>query len=505
MNTSLSIPKKPNSCNSSVLAAASLNHTGKNIPKILTPRVRGENGPLLMLDKLNSSNASVLSSASLNQTTRNITKNLHAHTPRMKENIPATDEVKFPMPGASALKSYKAYLSSWEQGEILDYNKIYFIGNHAKKSHLRVGPNNGFDDDRGDYKISLGDHICYRYEVNQQLGKGSFGQVFKAYDHKDKEFVAMKIIRNKSRFHQQGVVEVKVLKALKDHDSQDRYNVVHIKDFFIFRKHLCITFELLSINLYDFIKSNHFHGLSLPLIRRFAYQILQCLKLSHRLGIIHCDLKPENILLRQSNKSSLKVIDFGSSCYEDQKLYTYIQSRFYRAPEIMLGIPYTTGIDMWSFGCILVELYTGYPLFPGESELEQLQCIMEVKGIPPYSILQQSTRSKLFFDPSGYPKITANSRGKKHYPSTKELKEILRDTDAPFQDFIEKCLEWDPERRIKAEEALKHMWIMEGISRPPTSSTPKAAEIPKPTHKHKLSYQEYAKSTRHSKPGSFLF
>jgi dual specificity tyrosine-phosphorylation-regulated kinase 2/3/4 len=86
--------------------------------------------------------------------------------------------------------------------------------------------------------------------------------------------------------------------------------------------------------------------------------------------LIHCDLKPENILLKQENKSGIKIIDYGSSCFMGQRIYTYIQSRFYRAPEIILGVPYTTAIDMWSFGAIIAELYTGFPLFPGESEFE---------------------------------------------------------------------------------------------------------------------------------------
>jgi dual specificity tyrosine-phosphorylation-regulated kinase 2/3/4 len=97
---------------------------------------------------------------------------------------------------------------------------------------------------------------------------------------------------------------------------------------------------------------------------------LQALKYLRDENVIHCDLKPENILLKSPDKSGIKVIDFGSSCFSNERIYTYIQSRFYRAPEIILGIPYTTAIDMWSFGCILAELYTGFPLFPGESEME---------------------------------------------------------------------------------------------------------------------------------------
>ena len=103
-------------------------------------------------------------------------------------------------------------------------------------------------------------------------------------------------------------------------------------------------------------------------IRAIAHQTTLALATLEKYGIIHCDLKPENILLKSPDKSGIKVIDFGSSCFQDERIYTYIQSRFYRAPEIILGIPYTPAIDMWSFGCILVELFTGYPIFPGENE-----------------------------------------------------------------------------------------------------------------------------------------
>jgi dual specificity tyrosine-phosphorylation-regulated kinase 2/3/4 len=120
----------------------------------------------------------------------------------------------------------------------------------------------------------------------------------------------------------------------------------------------------------------YIQGLSLGLIRRVAVQLLLSLRFLRKLRVIHCDLKPENILLKSADKSGIKIIDFGSSCFSDQRIYTYIQSRFYRAPEIILGIPYTTAIDMWSFGCILVELATGFPIFPGESEHEQLALIM---------------------------------------------------------------------------------------------------------------------------------
>ena len=127
---------------------------------------------------------------------------------------------------------------------------------------------------------------------------------------------------------------------------------------------------------------------------------------------MHCDMKPENILLRKSNKSGIKVIDFGSGTYEQDQFYTYIQSRFYRAPEIMMGIRYTPSIDMWSLGCILYELFVGFPIFAGEDEKEQMQCIMEVKGVPPRSMIVVASRRKVFFDDDYRPLQQPNSKGK---------------------------------------------------------------------------------------------
>ncbi len=154
----------------------------------------------------------------------------------------------------------------------------------------------------------------------------------RCFDYKKNCYVALKIIRNKKRFHHQAAVEVKILAHLRDNDPNDHYNIIRMKDYFVYRRHLCITFELLSINLYEFIKNNNFQGVSIGLIRRFAIQILQSLSYLRQQNIIHCDMKPENILLKTPNKSGIKVIDFGSSCFEDERVYTYIQSRFYRAP-----------------------------------------------------------------------------------------------------------------------------------------------------------------------------
>merc|ERR1711964_450140 len=105
--------------------------------------------------------------------------------------------------------------------------------------------------------------------------------------------------------------------------------------------------------------------------------MLQMLRLTASENICHCDIKPENIVIKKgSSQVAIRVIDFGLSCHENQRIYTYIQSRIYRAPEIMLGIPYTPKIDMWSLGCMLAELVLGSALFAGENEVEQMMLIM---------------------------------------------------------------------------------------------------------------------------------
>ncbi|KAI9844700.1 MAG: hypothetical protein M1837_005442 [Sclerophora amabilis] len=354
-------------------------------------------------------------------------------------------------------------LNIFERGEIIDYREVYFCGTPNAKKHVgdlnAHAANFGYDDDRGDYNIVNGDHLAYRYEIVDILGKGSFGQVVRCIDHKTGGLVAIKIIRNKKRFHQQALVEVNILQKLKEWDPECKHSMVSFTQSFYFRGHLCISTELLGMNLYEFIKSNDFNGFSLKLIRRFTKQLLSSLVLLQRQQVIHCDLKPENILLAHPIHSEIKVIDFGSSCFENERVYTYIQSRFYRSPEVILGMTYGMPIDMWSLGCILAELYTGVPIFPGENEQEQLSCIMEVFGPPEKHLIEKSTRKKLFFDSLGKPRLTVSSKGRRRRPSSKTLQQALKCDDEAFLDFINRCLRWDPERRVKPDEALLHEFI----------------------------------------------
>ncbi|KAG8234540.1 hypothetical protein J437_LFUL013998 [Ladona fulva] len=248
---------------------------------------------------------------------------------------------------------------------------------HKKERKLY---NDGYDDDNHDYIIKHGEKFLDRYEIDSLIGKGSFGQVVKAFDHEEQCHVAIKIIKNKRPFLNQAQIEVKLLDMMNKADADNKYyigkdKIVKLKRHFTWRNHLCLVFELLSYNLYDLLRNTNFRGVSLNLTRKFAQQLCTALLFlsTPELNIIHCDLKPENILLCNPKRSAIKIVDFGSSCQLGQRIYQYIQSRFYRSPEVLLGIPYDLAIDMWSLGCILVEMHTGEPLFSGANEVMKIK------------------------------------------------------------------------------------------------------------------------------------
>ncbi|KAJ2626812.1 dual specificity protein kinase yak1, partial [Coemansia sp. RSA 1287] len=229
--------------------------------------------------------------------------------------------------------------------------------------------NDGFDNANSDYILYVSDVIGekegHQYLILEMLGSGTFGQVVKCQNLKTGDLVAVKVIKNKTAYYNQSMMEVQMLDLLnKKYDVDDRHHILRLKEWFVFRNHLVFVNELLSINLYDLLKQNQYQGLSTNLVRVLVQQILDAMIVMNKAQIIHADLKPENILLEGMEKPVIKIIDFGSACFEWQTTFTYIQSRFYRSPEILLGLPYSSRIDMWSLGCIVAELYLGLPLFP---------------------------------------------------------------------------------------------------------------------------------------------
>lgn len=261
--------------------------------------------------------------------------------------------------------------------------------------------NNGHDNINSDYILYVNDVLGTeqnrKYLVLDILGQGTFGQVVKCQNMLTKEILAVKVVKSKSEYLNQSITEAKILELLNSKiDPLGEHHFLRMHETFVHRNHLCLVFELLSSNLYELLKQNQFHGLSISLIRTFARQLLDSLSVLKDNKLIHCDLKPENILLVSLDRPELKVIDFGSACEETRTLYTYIQSRFYRAPEVILGIPYSTGIDMWSLGCIIAELFLGIPIFPGSSEFNQITRVVDTLGLPPAWMLDMGRNTSNF-------------------------------------------------------------------------------------------------------------
>ncbi|KAG7469019.1 hypothetical protein MATL_G00124390 [Megalops atlanticus] len=377
--------------------------------------------------------------------------------------------------------------------------------------------NDGYDDDNYDYIVKNGEKWLDRYEIDSLIGKGSFGQVVKAYDHHEQEWVAIKIIKNKKAFLNQAQIELRLLELMNKHDTEMKYYIVHLKRHFMFRNHLCLVFELLSYNLYDLLRNTNFRGVSLNLTRKFAQQLCTALLFlaTPELSIIHCDLKPENILLCNPKRSAIKIVDFGSSCQLGQRIYQYIQSRFYRSPEVLLGMPYDLAIDMWSLGCILVEMHTGEPLFSGSNEVDQMNKIVEVLGVPPNHMLDQAPKARKYFDKlsdglwtvkknKDIKKVLYPSASEYKPPATRRLHEILGvETGGPggrrageqghapcdylkFKDLILRMLDYDPKTRITPFYALQHNFFKkttdEGTNTSSSTSTSPAMD-----HSHSTS------------------
>ena len=208
--------------------------------------------------------------------------------------------------------------------------------------------NDSYDNEHYNYILYVNDKLISPegeiYTVLDSLGEGTFGQVVKCRTSNGNAYAA-KIIKNKPAYYIQGLIEVKILSKLnKDLDPQDISHIVRMFDYFVFRNHLVIIFELLSLNIYELLRKNGMRGFSLTLIKSFTKQMLEALCVMEKGNIIHCDMKPENVLLA-NDRADIKVIDLGSACFENATIYTYIQSRYYRSPEVLIGLPYGSEID----------------------------------------------------------------------------------------------------------------------------------------------------------------
>ncbi len=231
----------------------------------------------------------------------------------------------------------------------------------------------------------------------------------------------------------------------------------------------------MQANLYEFQKYNRDSGeapyFNCSRLQRIATQVLRSLAFMHSLSLLHCDLKPENILIRSYSRCLVKVIDVGSSCFMTDHLSSYVQSRSYRAPEVILGLPYDARIDIWSLGCILAELYSGYVLFQNDSLATLLARCVGILGPMP-ARMRQGRHAHKYFTRSGdiYERDDDAGRAFLLRPKRCSLRHRLRGADAGFVDFVAGLLTLDSEARPTAAQALAHPWLQ--LAYPPDEEVP---------------------------------
>ncbi|XP_077516876.1 uncharacterized protein LOC144127815 isoform X2 [Amblyomma americanum] len=346
----------------------------------------------------------------------------------------------------------------------------------------------------GDYQLVQHEVLysaSHQYEVLEFLGRGTFGQVVKCWKKGTNEIVAIKILKNHPSYARQGQIEVSILHRLAQEPADD-FNFVRAFECFSHKSHTCLVFEMLEQNLYDFLKQNKFSPLPLKCIRPVLQQVLTALLKLKQLGLIHADLKPENIMLVDPVRQPfrVKVIDFGSASHVSKAVCsTYLQSRYYRAPEIILGLPFCEAIDMWSLGCVVAELFLGWPLYPGSSEYDQIRYISQTQGLPAEHLLNAAAKTTRFFHretDSNYPfwrlkspeeheaETGVRSKEARKYifnclddmaqvnvPTDLEGGELLAEKAdrREFVDLLKRMLTLDQERRVAPGEALNHSFV----------------------------------------------
>ena len=362
-----------------------------------------------------------------------------------------------------------------------DYYPIYYNGQFIDSYSLKVvvdRERTGFEESK-DFKIVINNLIAGRYQILGYLGNAAFSKAVKCLDTKTNTLVCLKIIENNKNYFDQSLDEIKVLNFVNANGEPDELNFLKSIDFFYYKEHLIIVTELLNDNLYDFydylLKNKIEEYFSMPRIQAIAKQVLTSLKYIHSLHLIHCDLKPENILLKCISKAEVKIIDFGSSNFIYDATSSYIQSRSYRAPEVIMGCNYDYKIDIWSLGCILAELYSKTVLFMSDSVHSLLARVIGIIGPIPEWMFEKGTtvngmfcKEKLLFmeadavnDTNANISTTSVGKKKMHVivPKRTLLKNRLHCEDQNFIDFLRYLLKIDPNERPTAEEALNHPWF----------------------------------------------
>ncbi|KXT07730.1 hypothetical protein AC579_2436 [Pseudocercospora musae] len=359
----------------------------------------------------------------------------------------------------------------------------------------------------GHYRIINGELLDGRYAVEKQIGKGTFATVVRARDTQTNAMVAIKIACRNETMFKAGQKEMQFLNRLNEADPEDKKYIIRLLRDFMHKGHLCLVFEGLEMDLRETLKKfGRDVGINPEAIQIYTRQMLLALLHMKTQEVLHADLKPDNILVSSDNKY-IKICDFGTATLQqDAELTPYLVSRFYRAPEVILGMEFDYGIDMWSIGCTLYELYTGRILFNGSDNNNMLRVIQECRGKLPNRLIKRSQLADKYFDEAftfhglERDKMTGNlvqrpmhfSQGVHGRDLKSRLSANAKKMDATqlklhtaFVDLLDKCLQLDPEKRIKPKDALRHPFVSDTkrdslSSGKPKTTGPAATKIFRP-------------------------
>jgi len=312
------------------------------------------------------------------------------------------------------------------------------------------------------------------------LGEGTFGQVVECNDLMKHDKVALKVIRNLSKYREAAYLEIKVLKKILKRDpTGDESLCVKMFDWFDLNGHICISFEVLGLSVFDYLKDNEYIPYHFEEVKEISHQLCQAVSFLHDMQLTHTDLKPENILLvnsdydlivsssgverRKLKNTQIRLIDFGSATFDHEHHSRVVSTRHYRAPEVLLEIGWSQPCDVWSIGCILFELYTGNTLFQTHDNIEHLKMMECILGEIPYRMIKKST--KPYFH-HGFLHCHDSVRRyvNEHCRPLDEYRKYDNDQNVALFDLIAKMLEYEPRYRIKMSKALEHS-LYDGLRR----------------------------------------
>uniref|UniRef100_A0A3Q3GCV0 Cyclin-dependent kinase-like 5 n=1 Tax=Labrus bergylta TaxID=56723 RepID=A0A3Q3GCV0_9LABR len=318
----------------------------------------------------------------------------------------------------------------------------------------------------------IGD-VMNKFEVLGIVGEGAYGVVLKCRHKDTNEIVAIKKFKDSEENEEVKETTLRELKMLR---TLKQENIVELKEAFRRRGKLYLVFEYVEKNMLELLEELP-NGVPTDKARSYIYQLIRAIHWCHKHDIVHRDIKPENLLI--SSDDVLKLCDFGFarnlSEGTDANYTEYVATRWYRSPELLLGAPYGKAVDMWSVGCILGELSDGQPLFPGESEIDQLFTIQKVLGpLPPEQM-------KLFYN---NPRFHGLRFPAVNHPQTLERR-YLGIIGGGLLDLLKNLLLLNPTERFLTEQSLNHhaFQTLRLVDRPgPTTPTPVRSSKRKPHH-----------------------